>query len=401
MRQVLFYLPFVHLPVFGYGMMLFLAFVSCLFIGGWRGEKEGIAKDRVYDTAIWLVVFGFLGARTTFMIQYHVPIEQFLFVWDGGLVFYGCLIGGAVGYFGAYWTNLRKYGVSSWKMADVIASCLPLGLAFGRIGCFLNGCCYGNVACTECAAVHFPICSPARSSLVDRGLQTAACFTLADGLLPVTVDRVEPGSTAATAGLRDGDVILKANDMDMNSIHAWFRPKKDGEKSEEIYQVFDSSDDFRRGVDKQEKAGNRLRRALDPLSYYLSRDWPRGRIDIELKVRHANGAVEELPAFEPVTLGLHPTQLYETISMIFLFLLLGAFYPFRPRYGSVMALFMLCYAVHRYLNELLRNDTDPVAFGLKLSENGSILLFLGGLALAIVLWLKPSLKPGAASVKPA
>jgi prolipoprotein diacylglyceryltransferase len=50
---------------------------------------------------------------------------------------------------------------------------------------------------------------------------------------------------------------------------------------------------------------------------------------------------------------------------------------------------MLGYAVHRFLNEILRKDTDPVAFGMTLSQNGSILVFLGALFMAWWLWRKP------------
>jgi len=72
-----------------------------------------------------------------------------------------------------------------------------------------------------------------------------------------------------------------------------------------------------------------------------------------------------------------------------LFFLLTAYYPFRRHDGEVMVLFIIGYAIHRFLNEMLRNDTDPVAFGMTLSQNGSILFLLVGLILAWMLWRKP------------
>jgi prolipoprotein diacylglyceryltransferase len=371
MRQVLFHIPGVNLPIFGYGAMLVLAFFSCFVLAGWRAEKEGVGKEKMQDTAIWIFLFGLIGARITFMIQYKVPLTDIYKIWDGGLVFYGCLVGGAVGYVGAYFVILRKYNVSTWKMADIIAPCIPLGLAFGRLGCFLNGCCWGNVACTECPAVHFPMSSLARYDLVERGLQTAAGFVVSDEDDVARVAAVEPGSPAARADLKRGDIIVKANDQVIKGYLDRDKPRRE-----------------------------------DTLWGYMSTGhWPRGETRLALTVRRSTASDTseevELEPFEPHTLGLHPTQLYETISMIFLFLLLSAAYPFRPRYGSLMALFMLCYGVHRFLNEMLRKDTDPVAFGLTLSQNGSILLFLGGVALGVVLWLKPSLKPPAAGPAPA
>jgi phosphatidylglycerol:prolipoprotein diacylglycerol transferase len=76
--------------------------------------------------------------------------------------------------------------------------------------------------------------------------------------------------------------------------------------------------------------------------------------------------------------------------MALLFLLLTAYYPFRRRDGMVMVLFILGYSVHRFLNEMLRNDTPPVAFGMTLSQNGSILFFVIGLGLVVWLWQQPA-----------
>jgi prolipoprotein diacylglyceryltransferase len=366
MRQVLFHIPVYvfpdlpdGIPIYGYGMMLFVAFVACTLLASWRAQKEGIAKEHLQDLAIWIFVFGILGARITFMVQYRDQFDsvwQFFRIWDGGLVFYGSAVGGLVGYALAYFFILRKYHISTWKMADIIAPCAALGLCLGRFGCFLNGCCYGNVACADCPKVHFPLSSPARYDLVRKGYQTAAGFTTVGRGVPVEVDRVEPGSPAYASGLRDGDVILKADGRDMSDTRA----------------------------------------VPDPLTAYLLENWPKGKTDLGLTVKHRGGSVEELPAFEPETLGLHPTQLYESISMALLFLVLMAYYPFKRHDGEVMMLFMLGYAVHRFLNEILRKDTDPVAFGMTLSQNGSILVFVGALVMAWWLWRKPVQPPAPA-----
>jgi prolipoprotein diacylglyceryltransferase len=138
----------------------------------------------------------------------------------------------------------------------------------------------------------------------------------------------------------------------------------------------------------------------------LINNWPRGKTDLTLTVEHADGRKETLPPFEPRTIGLHPTQLYETVSTFLLFLLLLALEGVRPKTGMLMAVLMLCYSVHRFLNESLRNDTatypqkdwtiyDFVVHrmgipAMTLSQWISIVLFLGGLALlAFVLTRKP------------
>src|SRR5947208_16632929 len=101
MRQVLF--EIFGLPIYGYGMMLFLAFFFCTWLASWLAKKEGIATQNIQDLGIWIFVIGILGARITFMMQYHVPLADIYKIWDGGLVFYGSAIGGVVGYFGAYY----------------------------------------------------------------------------------------------------------------------------------------------------------------------------------------------------------------------------------------------------------------------------------------------------------
>src|SRR5207244_6621943 len=100
-------------------------------------------------------------------------------LWQGGLVFYGSLIGGTIGLLLAYIFVFRKYNLSWFKIADIIAPSLAIGLAIGRIGCLLNGCCYGEVACPGCAAVSFPLSAPSYAQLLGRGLQTTAGFTIA------------------------------------------------------------------------------------------------------------------------------------------------------------------------------------------------------------------------------
>jgi phosphatidylglycerol:prolipoprotein diacylglycerol transferase len=371
MRQVLFHLPFTKsdyfpegFPIFGFGTMLCIAIPLCAWLAARRARKEGIAPELIYDTVLWIVFAGLIGARIVFMVHFHQPIARFFFIWEGGLEFYGSAVGGLVGYCLVYWLVLRKQGVSTWQLADIIAPSIALGLCLGRIGCFLNGCCYGNVACPDCLAVHFPMSSPPRFVLTEKGLQDAAGFTMREvsagagaRLEDRTVGAVDPGSPAAQSGLQPGDVITKVDGHAVNSY--------------------------------------------SDLWLYLVRNWPRGKTDLKLTVERGNQVID-LPSFEPRTLGLHPTQLYESVSTLLIFLLLTAYYPFRRRPGEVMILLMLCYAVHRFINEMLRNDTDPITLfpgsdiRMTLSQYGSILVFVAALGLGWWLWWSPrrGVRPG-------
>ena len=368
MYQVLFRIP-IHLgffnydmPIYGFGMMLFVAFVCCTWVVARLAKREGFDKDRIYDMAFWIFLCGIIGARIVFMIQYNVPAKDFYKIWQGGIVFYGSAIGGWIGYaLYRLWTR-GKYQLSTWKLADVVAPTVCVGLAIGRIGCLLNGCCYGHI-CTDCKWPQFPtMTAPSRELVVEKGFQTAAGFAI-DPVSPGSpvVAAVEPHYPAEAAGLKVGDVIAAVKIVDkmdpVNSVGA-------------LRSMF--SPDF----------------------------WPRGQSDVTLTVQRGNTSVT-LPAFIPRTLPLHPTQLYETISMGLLFFLLLAFFPYRRFYGEVFVLLMLGYAVHRFLNESLRNDTDPVFKNLTLSQVGSILVFLAGVSVWLNLWrstkrLAPATKPAPA-----
>lgn len=363
MRQVLFQIPLKpwpwlpswwpeEMPLHGFGVMLALTLLVCTWLATRRARREGIPPHLIQDLAIWIFVGGLLGARVVYVIQFwdqfqgeHVPWYQFLMIWQGGIVFYGSAVGGVIGYLLAYCFQLRKYRVSTWQMADIIAPAAAVGLCLGRIGCFLNGCCYGNVACADCWGVQYPLPSPARYSLVAQGLQTAAGFTVAPGGGPPVVAAVEPGSPADQAGLRGGDVIIGAD-------------------------------------------GKAINDAVD-LSHHIREEWPRGRNNLALTVRRA-GAEMALAPFAPRTLPLHPTQLYESISTLLLFLFLMALAPLRRRPGVLMVVFAGGYAVHRFLDEVLRNDTPPVALGMTLSQWGSLVCLVVALGLGAWLWKYPA-----------
>ncbi len=352
------------LPIYGFGMMLFLAFLLCTWLASRRAESEGVAGELVQDVAIWLFIGGLIGARITFLrfernMSFAEMISEFYKIWDGGIVLYGSVVGGLIAYFG-YFTFLllvRKFRLPTLTLADILAPSIAVGLCLGRFGCFLNGCCYGQVACPTCPvyAVHFPMSAPAREGLVEQGYQTPAGFTLAPARqqprdIGARVGKVDPHSLAYQAGLREGDLILRVNDCDI-----------------EAHEI---------------EEGNRVILPVDMLTRCLVYNWPRGETQLRLKVKHAaNGEEEELPPIAPRTLGLHPTQLYEVVSMALLFLVLMAYYPLRRRPGQVISVLMASYGVHRYLNELLRDDPRPQG----LESYVSIVLVVAGIALWVYL----------------
>jgi phosphatidylglycerol:prolipoprotein diacylglycerol transferase len=154
MQQILFRVPGLGLPVFGFGLMLTLALFASLYLAEWRARREGLGDVPVDLLAIWLLVGGLIGARLFFIIEYWGSLKSFwdIFkIWEGGIVFYGCIIGGAIGVL----LFRHRHPFPLRPMVDVIAPALAIGVAFGRLGCFLNGCCYGDL-CHLPWAVTFP-----------------------------------------------------------------------------------------------------------------------------------------------------------------------------------------------------------------------------------------------------
>jgi phosphatidylglycerol:prolipoprotein diacylglycerol transferase len=140
-----------------YGVMVALAFALGLWTASRRGLRAGIAPESILDLGPWLIGGGLLGARALYVGSYwreefaRKPLSEIFMIQHGGLVYYGGLIGAAlVGLAFIRWKKLPL-----WKMTDALAPSIALGYVFGRIGCLMNGCCYGRV-CALPWAIHFP-----------------------------------------------------------------------------------------------------------------------------------------------------------------------------------------------------------------------------------------------------
>ena len=162
-------------PVFGYGMMVFLGFL----FGGWSGLRRaprvGIDPRHIWDLVTWLFIAGVGGARVFYLVQKREQVYagvdgfgDFLFrsvnLTDGGLV----LLGGVIAVVFAVILFCRTRGISPLLMGDVIVPSFFIGLGFGRLGCLMNGCCFGD-RCGLPWALHFPHESAAWAALHARG----------------------------------------------------------------------------------------------------------------------------------------------------------------------------------------------------------------------------------------
>lgn len=137
--------------------MMALAFLAGLVTATRRAKLVNVHADIIADVTLWLMVGSIIGARVVYVTTYwktqfaDQPFSEVFMIQHGGLVYYGGLIGASIT--GLSYLAWKKAPV--WKIADILAPSIALGCVFGRIGCLLNGCCYGY-ACSLPWAIHFP-----------------------------------------------------------------------------------------------------------------------------------------------------------------------------------------------------------------------------------------------------
>ncbi|NDC63207.1 MAG: prolipoprotein diacylglyceryl transferase [Planctomycetia bacterium] len=170
-------------PIRGYGAMLLVAAAAGTGLSILRGRTLGFDADTILALGMEVFLWGIVGARIFYVVEYRGqffppgrPLWESLVdavnIPAGGLVVFGALPTAAL----AAWRFARRRGLPLLRLADCIAPGLLLGLAIGRIGCFLNGCCYGG-PCDLPWAVRFPPDSPPWIDQVTRGLLPAVSAT--------------------------------------------------------------------------------------------------------------------------------------------------------------------------------------------------------------------------------
>ncbi len=132
------------LYVYSYGLMVAIGFAAATLLAYKHADDFGINKERIIDLGIVMLLGGIIGARVVYValnFQYYTrnPLE-IINLTKGGLVWYGAFIFGMIA---TAWF-VKKNRISFWTPADLFAPYIALAQAFGRIGCFLNGCCYGS-----------------------------------------------------------------------------------------------------------------------------------------------------------------------------------------------------------------------------------------------------------------
>jgi phosphatidylglycerol:prolipoprotein diacylglycerol transferase len=209
-------------PVRGYGVMLVLAAAAGTWLSIDTGRRKGIDADTILSLATTVFLWGMAGARLFYVAQYHerffregmAAIDSLRAILDlsaGGLVVFGSLPTAGL----AAWAFARRRGIPFLRLVDCAVPGMLLGLAIGRVGCFLNGCCYGG-PCDLPWAVRFPPQSPPWIDQVRRGL-----------LAPTTAD----GDAAWSLPVHPAQLYAAIDAAILCGVLAAFRPfaRRDGE----------------------------------------------------------------------------------------------------------------------------------------------------------------------------
>ena len=167
------------ITVHWFGICIALAFLAGMWTASRRARLAGVSAEAITDLIVpWLLLGGILGARTMFVATYWreefagKPFTEIFMIQRGGLVFYGGLIGAALAV--VIYAKVKKLPL--WKLADILAPSIALGSVFGRIGCLMNGCCYGRACELPWAIPHPANQSPIHPTQIYDSLLNLALY---------------------------------------------------------------------------------------------------------------------------------------------------------------------------------------------------------------------------------
>lgn len=390
MYPELFSLPF-GLGIRTYGFCMMVGFLSAVWLAMRRATRVKADPDVVLDMAFLSLLFGVGGARAMYVIHYwksqfaDAPNKFFeiINITQGGLEFLGGFLGAtaAVIVYGIVRRqSLRLY-------LDVMAPGAMWGLAFGRIGCFFNGCCFGGLCLAAGQgghadhahgvsaphpalpwAVRFPYGSPAQArqweerkiTLPAELIVTSSVFPLPgpipDRVLHKSVEKRE-GPIRELVDLREAFARAKHNEASAEELDRMKVAIKaaEGRIKEHIGEI----------------------KALQIAQSLPSRIAPNREASVT--------EIQDL-ASDFRSLPVHPAQLYASLHAFLLSGFLSALFYVRKRHGVVIGALLVMYAVPRMFEEAIRADNPADVSGLTVSQFISLMLLVTGLSYLFILY---------------
>lgn len=165
----LFRIPFTDLTIKSYGLMLVIGFLVAVYLIRRLSRDITPNPQLITNAALYSLIAGVVGARVFYVVHYFSQFRSNLFsvfaIWQGGLE----LLGGVISAVGVIVLYLRYHKLPIRRYLDILVIGLFAALALGRVGCFLNGCCFGKPTNSP-LAVRFPYASPAYRSQTSADL---------------------------------------------------------------------------------------------------------------------------------------------------------------------------------------------------------------------------------------
>ncbi len=379
MHPELFTLPIFGVPVKMYGFFLMVGFLSSVWLAMRRAQRVKADPDTVLDISFLALIFGVGGARVFYVVHYWKSdfagaSNRFLAAIDitgGGLEFLGGFIGAIV----AVLIFLARKKLSARLYLDIMAPTVMWGLAFGRIGCFFNGCCFGALCVVPSTgqplhpwAVRFPFASNAHhEQWTQRDVTVPAelVVTSKDMLLPSLV----PGAQLSMSVEERDRPRRRYRDLDK----AYKQAKIEAPEAEATVKLGEAVESARKKRIAHERKFVMLRAA----QRYPSRVTP---------TRPTSVSELESIAAEHRSLAVHPTQLYSAINAMLLSGFLSALFYLRKRHGMVIGALLVLYPIPRTLLELIRVDNPHDVAGLTVSQFVSLSMLIVGIVYLIFLY---------------
>lgn len=151
MHPILFETPWFN--VYSFGFMVALGYTAAIAIASYTAKKNGLSAGNIFDMMLFQLVVGILGCRLLFTLEYtpqRLNFSDFFSFEQGGMTFYGSVIAG----FAFDLLYLKFMKMPFWKSMDCVGLSMGPGMAIARVGCFLNGCCFGT-PCSEAIGFKF------------------------------------------------------------------------------------------------------------------------------------------------------------------------------------------------------------------------------------------------------
>ena len=448
----------IPLRIFGYGLMLVFGFLSGIALARWRARRAGENPDAISQCAIMALIGGVLGARILYICLYwdndfldsagNFRFFELFNVTSGGLVYFGGLLGGAITVLG--YIFYKKLPVR--RFIDILAPSLMIGLAFGRMGCTLNGCCWGGPCEANWAlGMKFPMIS---RPLLKIGGDSENPYSPNQGLSPTFAHQYWRGEVQPDARLLNQFVQVQAGDDKVygdgkgkGEIRRAVLPvdQLHGPLEEDQLEIMFGSQILARdtfeaivgaggsigkedwGLARTDKDKKHLRGSepwAEGIQFDHSQD---GRLDFEefwfymqdrkrlmITMFDADGDAKltgkeydqankylQADLFEILAAQWSnprkPAQVLGIINGFLLTALLLGFYRYRKREGQVLALMLILYPITRFLLESLRHD-DPLNVlhgNWTHNQISSLFMVAGG---AVLWWILSRMSPSAGPV---